>query len=61
MSAAGTKAALGTRRDPRQHRTLFQLLLALGVFALLFVLFAQQELWGGGAALAVSGKPGRAF
>jgi len=47
VSAAPTStAALGVRRDPRQRRTLLQLLLALGVFVLLFVLFAQQELWG---------------
>lgn len=39
-------AALPGRRVPGKNRALFELALALGVFALLFVLFAQQELWG---------------
>lgn len=42
MSVAAVTAPA---RRPGRSRALFQLALAVGVFALLFVLFAQQSLW----------------
>ncbi len=40
-----TAASAAPRRATGRNRALFQLALAFGVFALLFVLFAQQSLW----------------
>jgi osmoprotectant transport system permease protein len=41
-----TAALASGHSVPRRGRALLELALALGVFALLFVLFAQQDLWG---------------
>lgn len=46
MNVTSPVAASAEGRSPVRNRALLQLALALGVFTLLFWLFAQQALWG---------------